>query len=276
VGFTPLAQGAQGYRVDAGAEAYIAASPGLTDAAAGCRFPAGDVYALRLGVTPPGATRVTRAGRVGKIADVPGVSGLSAIAFDSVGQFQHRLLVLGPTSVPVSSGVMTLAAVDCNGRVQTIASRVPRAEGGVAVAPLGFGRYGGDLIVPDELSGKIWAIAPDGASRLVASSGVPSGGDIGVESEGFVPPRFIETSSAAFLADRGTAGNPHAGDDTLLTLSAAALRNAGVVDGDLLVATEAGGTTIDVRCSSSCSVRRVASGPAPGHIEGHIAFLVGS
>jgi hypothetical protein len=171
---------------------------------------------------------------------------------------------------------MTLSAIDCSGGVQVISRREPRAEGGVAVAPLGFGRFGGDLMVPDELSGKIWAIGPDGASQIVAPSGLASGGDIGVESEGFVPPRFIETSSAAFLADRGTPGNPHAGDDTLLTLSAAALRNAGVVDGDLLVATEASGTTIDVRCAATCAVRRVASGPAPGHIEGHIAFLVGS
>ena len=42
-------------------------------------------------------------------------------------------------------------------------------------------------IAPSETTGQIWAIAPTGRSALVANSGLQHGGDIGVESEGFVP-----------------------------------------------------------------------------------------
>jgi hypothetical protein len=42
--------------------------------------------------------------------------------------------------------------------------------------------------------------------------------------------------------------------------------------GDLLVATEGGAETIQVRCGSTCSVRQVATGPDVAHGEGHIEF----
>jgi hypothetical protein len=89
-----------------------------------------------------------------------------------------------------------------------------------------------------------------------------------VESAGFVPPRV----AAAYLADRLTPGNKHPGDDVILRLSAAALARAGIRAGDLLVATEGGARTIDVRCANTCTVRLVAAGPAVAHAEGHIVF----
>lgn len=121
--------------------------------------------------------------------------------------------------------------------VQTITTRAPRVEGGIAVAPKTFGRYCGDLIAPDEISGRVFAIAPRGTSALVVNSGLPSGPDTGVESEVFLPTsgRFD-----ALLADRLTPGNPHPGDDVLLHVRSAALFAAGAQPGDLLVATEGG------------------------------------
>lgn len=42
--------------------------------------------------------------------------------------------------------------------------------------------------------------------------------------------------------------------------------------GDLLAATEASARTIVVRCSTTCTVRYIAAGPAISHAEGHIEF----
>ena len=72
----------------------------------------------------------------------------------------------------------------------------PVMEGGIAVAPASFGRYGGDLVGPDETTGRVFAIGPDGTVATLAESGLPHGGDIGVESTGFVPPGFSASDSA--------------------------------------------------------------------------------
>jgi hypothetical protein len=142
-------------------------------------------------------------------------------------------------------------------------------EGGIAVAPSSFGRFGGDLIVPDELSGKIYAITPAGKSVLVARSGLAHGQDVGVESVGFVPSRVRD----ALVADRISPGNRHPGDDVVLRIRAGDLKAAGVAPGDLLVASEGGAATDSIHCSAAgCRVRYVASGPSIAHVEGHIVF----
>jgi hypothetical protein len=143
-------------------------------------------------------------------------------------------------------------------------------EGGIAVAPKTFGRFAGDLIAPDETGGRIFAVSPGGTSTKLANSGLPHGGDIGVESEAFVPPAVQN----ALLADRLTPGNRHPGDDVVLRIGSRALIAAGVRPGDLLVATEGGALTDAIRCGArSCSVRQVAGGPAIAHGEGHVAFV---
>ncbi len=76
-----------------------------------------------------------------------------------------------------------------------------------------------------------------------------------------------------YLADRFSAGNRHPGDNAILQLSAAELAQAGIRAGDLLVATEGGARTIDVRCAATCTVRFVAAGPGIAHAEGHIVFV---
>ena len=139
---------------------------------------------------------------------------------------------------------------------------MPVVEGGIVVAPRGFGRFGGRLIAPDELSGRLIAVDASGRAVELARSGLRAGGDIGVESLGFVPAGF-ERGMTALLADRAVPGNPHPGTDSILGVSGAALRSAGVRVGDLLAATEGGAETIAVRCGRrACTVRLVAHGPA--------------
>ena len=148
-------------------------------------------------------------------------------------------------------------------------------EGGIAVAPSSFGRFGGDLIAADERSGRIFAFSPRGAVAVVARSGVPAGGDIGVEGVGFVPSRFSRTGFA-YVSDLGAPGSPTKGTDSLLVMSGAELARAGVGGGDLLAMTEAAAITISVHCAQRCTVRRIGESVAATHAEGHITFARGS
>lgn len=256
---TPFAQGA-----DPGAEAYVAVSPGLVGA--GCSFARDDTFVLRLHA-PIGITRVSADGtQSGSFANV-NMPSLNGIAFDVTGAFSHDLLVTGPVN-----GKTEVVAIDCSGSVHVIAPAAPVVEGGIAVAPQSFGAFGGDLIAPDELSGVIWAIGPDGAAKQVADSGLPKGGDIGVESLGFVPSGFTSRGGYVYYSDRATPSNPHPGTDHVLRLSSADLVAAGVQDGDLLAATEGGASMIDVRCAAACVVTTVVATPTTAHGEGHVAF----
>jgi hypothetical protein len=214
----------------------------------------------------PGVIAIDGAGRARRVVDLPGAGLLNGIAFDTTGRFGHRLLVTA-----TESGRTTVFAVDCRGRARTITRAAPALEGGIVVAPRGFGRFAGDLIAPDELSGRILAIAPSGRARLVANSGIAHGQDIGVESAGFVP-RGFGAGWSAFVADRVSAGNPHPGDDAILSLDGRTLLRAGVRPGDLLVASEGGAQTVAVRCHATCSVTHFADGPPAAHVEGHIIF----
>jgi hypothetical protein len=216
-------------------------------------------------------TVVDRSGRVRPYVTLP-VTGENGIAFDTIGRFGGRLLVTA-----AGKSQTTVFAIDCRRHASVVTSTAPRLEGGLAVAPLGFGRFAGDLIVPDEVGGGIYAIGPKGRTRLVGASGIAAGPDVGVESEGFVPAAGTRRRSrwAALVADRRTPGNPHPGDDYLLRLSSAALAAAGVHAGDLLISSEGGAVTVDVSCAASCRVRHIADGPAIAHGEGHIIFVPG-
>jgi hypothetical protein len=252
---------APGYQSPGGEEPYIA-SPAATHS--GCSFGRGTVYVIRL-AKPRGILRISATGQVRRFASINAPGLIDGITFDQTGTFGFRMLVT------VNHGLTTtVLAIDCHGKVSTLTATAPRVEGGIVVAPKTFGRFAGDLIAPDETGGRVFAITPAGRSVLVANSGLPHGGDIGVESEAFAPPVL----ASAFLADRLTPGNRHPGDDVVLRIDRAALVAAGVRPGDLLVATEGGALTDAIRCgSTSCSVRHVASGPAIAHAEGHIAFV---
>jgi hypothetical protein len=261
-----LASGRSGYVNPGGEEPYIALSTGARVARADCTFGRQKLYVLRL-EKRPGITAVDARGNPRRFARLAGVGLENGIALDATGRFDHRLLVTS------STGSRTIVyAIDCRGSVSTVTARAPRVEGGIAVAPATFGRFSGDLIATDENSGRVYAISPDGNSKLVADSGLARGGDVGVESSGFVPPGFGPGWSA-LVADRRTPGNPHPGDDAVLRIDASSLVATGVRPGDLLVATEGGAQTDAITCAAaSCRVRHVADGPAIAHLEGHIVF----
>ncbi len=252
---------ATGYKSPGGEEPYIALQ---AVGHRGCSFGSNTVYALRL-AAGHGVVAISPSGRVRMFASLSARGLIDGIAFDETGRFGYRLLVT------VEHGTTTtVVAIDCHGHVTTVTGHAPKIEGGFTVAPATFGRFAGDLIASDENSGRIYAVAPDGTSALVARSGLPHGGDTGVESEAFLPAhgRF-----EALLADRLTPGNRHPGDDAVLRVSSAALFAAGARPGDLLDATEGGAKTVAVHCGrQTCTVRHVADGPAIAHPEGHIGI----
>jgi hypothetical protein len=231
-------------------------------------FPSDTTFAIEPSQSP-GVIAIDRNGTAHRFADLPMGARPNGITFDSVGRFGYRLLVSS-----AQHGGTTVLAVDCRGTLSTITAHAPVIEGGVVVAPASFGSFGGDFIAPDEGSGRIFAIAPNGRTTLVARSYLPSGPDTGVESAGFVPNSF-SSRGMAFLADRFSRGNAHPGTNNLLRLPGSELIRAGVRPGDLLVASEGGAQTIDVRCSNTCTVRHIADGPAVAHGEGHIVFATG-
>ena len=243
-----------GYQSPAGEEPYIALSPG------GC-FGRDTVYALRLS-QGRGVMAISRSGAVRRFAFISAPGLLDGITFG-----------WGKLLVTINhSSTTTVDAIDCRGRVHVVTRTAPKVEGGITVAPSTFGKFAGDLIAPDENGGRVFAVTPGGRSSLVVNSGLPHGGDVGVETEGFVPSGRYR----AITADRLTPNNPHPGDDTLLSLSSKALSGQGVHTGDLLVATEGGDRVDAIHCTqTACSVRHVADGPSEAHGEGHIAFLRG-
>jgi hypothetical protein len=261
----PFATGPHGYPPLAGDEPYLAVASGRAVESAGCRFTRDDVYVIDQG--PHRVWRIDASGAAKVFATVDGVDSLSGITFDDTGRFGNRLLVVAP-----SHGRTAVAGIDCRGRVTQITGDAPAVEGGIVVAPASFGSFAGDLIAPDELSGVIRAVRPDGSTAVVAVSGLPSGQDTGIEGLGFVPPGFSR-GGTAYFADRLTPGNPHPGTGNLLSVASATLVSNGVQDGDLLGATEGGARTIAVRCLSTCRVTEVAQGPATAHGEGHVLLV---
>ena len=259
-----FARGTGGY-VPAGGEPYIALSPGRRLPRAGCAFVRDDIYALDADSTP-GVIRIDSRGHAARIADFPPGAFPSGIAFDGLGAFGYRLLV-----TTVIGTTTTLSAIDCHGRITTLTRGGPRVEGGMAVAPKTFGKFAGDLIAPDEHSGRIFAFGPRGGVATAVDSHLPAGADIGVEGLGFVPRALGR--GAAYFSDLGAPGSPTEGNDSLLVLRGQDLARAGLVAGDLVAATEAGARTLAVRCARRCTVRQVAAGPTTSHGEGHITFV---
>jgi hypothetical protein len=266
-GLIPFTHGSgPGAYAPSAGESYVAVTPDVRLPKSGCSFHRNEIFAL--GDNPDRVVRITSHGSASDFVSLPSPF-LSAIAFDRVGTFGHRLLVAG-----TANNVTTLFAIDCRGRVKVLTRQGPLIEGGMEVAPRGFPRFGGRLIAPDEMHGPIYAFKPNGSSATVAVPALATGPDIGVESLGFVP-RLVK-HAAAYLADRSVPGNPHPGTDSILRLTSAQLRSAGVHAGDLLVATEGGADTVAIRCrrkKKRCGVRLVAHGPPVAHAEGHIAFI---
>jgi hypothetical protein len=263
---SPFADGQGGFSADPSVESYFVVATNQSVESAGCSWHADDVFVLDL-TSPPGIARVDTSGQSSRFATLGGVDTLGGITMDPVGNFGHQLLVTGTHD----GNQTTVFSIDCNGLPTALTTAAPLVEGGMAVAPQTFGHFAGDLIASDENSGQVWAIDSSGSAFLVTVPNLPTGGDTGVESEGFVPPGFISSGKPAFayLSDRGTPDNPFPGTDSLLRLSSTGLAAAGV----LLVATEGNGTTVAIRCADTCQSFEVAQGTRGGHIEGHLVLL---
>lgn len=261
----PARRFARGYLPEGG-EPYVAIARSRKVPGAGCSFHRDDVYVLAPTATP-GIARVDQRGRATRFADLPAGAFPSGVAFDTRGSFGNRLLVTA-----LFGDSLTLYAFDCRGRPAVLLQGGPRVEGGIAVAPGTFGRLAGRLIAPDEVGGRVFAIDSHGQAEVVTDFPFPAGGDIGPESVGFVPRGFGRRGSA-YLADLGAPGSPTPGSDSLLAARGRELVRAGVRPGDLLVATEAGAQTFALRCSRTCSVRKIGHGPAVTHAEGHITVV---
>jgi hypothetical protein len=227
---SPFARGAAGYRTATGTEPYLVLASGDAVPGTSCSFGNGTAFALEPGARP-GVVMISPQGRARRFVSLPPGRFLSGIAFDSTGRFGHRLLVTAG-----SGGRTTVFGIGCDGRLSVIGAGAPAVEGGITVAPAAFGRFGGDLIAADEAGGRVYAMDPAGQVATVAQPALPAGGDIGVESAGFVPQR----AAAAYLADRFSAGNKHPGDNAILALPAAQLARAGIRADDLVIATEGG------------------------------------
>jgi hypothetical protein len=255
------------YATDPGPESYIAMAQGLDVAGSGCRFEAGEVYALELG-TPKGIIRVTVDGVPSRFVQTPPVDLLTGIAFDGTGRFGNQLLVAG------RRGSRTvLFSIDCRGRLKTLTENAPLIEGGMEVAPQVFGDHGGDLIAADENSGDVIFIRFDGTSGVLIRPDLPAGPDIGVESLGFLPPGFIGRGGTAYVADRRSPGSPTEGTDAIWRVTPEQISQVRIDENDLIVVTEAGRTAV-IRCRDSC--RTFPFGDAAGaHIEGHVTVVLG-
>ena len=198
-GVVGFARGDHGYVTDLGTEPYIALAPVPPPGAGGRSFTRDDIFALEPGGSPA-VIRIDARGQATRFAGLPRGSFPNGIAFDTTGTFGYRLLV------SVAAGRATsILSIGPRGTVRTLTRRGPRVEGGMVVAPASFGIFAGDLVAPDELNGTIYAVDPRGVTRPVAESGLPHGGDIGVESEGFVPTGF-SARTPAYLADRSVPG----------------------------------------------------------------------
>ena len=263
-----FAGGPGGYPGAGGEEPYIAVVPAAV--AAHTKFQLDEVFVLQLKPTG-GISRIDSAGIAHPFANIAGIDLMNGITFDETGAFGYRLLVTG-----TRGGHTTVAAIDGDGQATVITAQAPIVEGGLAVAPSTFGKFAGDLIAPDELSGKVYAIAPGGTSQLVATPDLAHGGDVGVEGAGFVPELDL-ANATVYFADRATPGNPHPGTDNLLALDGAELARAGGAPGDLLLGTEGGAGLVAVRCDlTSCRVTSIIADNGTSHGEGHIVVSMGA
>ena len=178
------------------------------------------IFALQPGGRP-GIILIGADGQARRFASLPATLTPTGITFDATGHFGYKLLVTAS-----SHAETTVLAIDCAGGVRAITSQArpwraasrwrPRRSAVTAAtsSPLG------------ETSGHVFAIGPDGSVVTLVVSGLPHGGDIGVESAGFAPPGF-GLGGAAYLADRFSKGNRHPGTDSILRLPHGCLAGSG-------------------------------------------------
>lgn len=237
------------------AESHVAMATGRDVAGSGCRFEAGEVYALDQGAV----SRVALDGTASRFVEPPPVERLTGIAFDIEGRFGNQLLVTGR-----KGGRTAVFSIDCRGRLRTLTESAPPMEGGMEVAPQLFGNHGGDLIGADESSGQVVFVRFDGTSGVLIRPELPAGAGVGVTSVGFTPPGFIGRGGTAYVA----------GTDALWRVTPEEFTQVRIDENDLIVTTAAGGRTAVVRCRATC--RTFPFGDAAGaQVRGHVTVVLG-
>jgi len=160
----------------------------------------------------------------------PGVSRIGYLAFDQVGSWGHALLAVDDNGL--------LWSISANGTAKVIEDfGVGLKPEGIAVAPLTFGSFGGDLIVSLERKApQVVAISPSDTSKVVTIAQFPN-----EEPERVL---FIPSDSDLFIAKFV--------EGTVLKITAV---NFSGYAGSLLVITEA-----DIFPTATITVLR-AAGP---------------
>ena len=164
-------------------ECYPAVSTGLGG------FAPGDVYVA----AGSHVYKVSPAGAVTLFAALPGLDSThEMVTFDTVGTFGYAMLVSNIGGL--------LYSVTPSGQYTRITLSQPANFESGGVAPLTFGKYAGDLIVPKSglhryaPDGSIYAIDPTGKVFIIAK-GLP-----GTESIRFVPTTTCTYGGFAYLA----------------------------------------------------------------------------
>ena len=261
---SPFARGPGGYSTALGPEPYVTMAGNDRVAGTQCSFRSSMIFALQPGGRP-GIIPIGADGRARRFASLPATVTPTGITFDATGHFGHKLLVTASNHAET-----TVRAIDCAGKVRAITSHAPAMEGGIAVAPASFGRYGGDLVAPVKPEG---ASSPSGQTAQWSRSGYPACRTAATSASR--APALCRSDSAPATPPISPTGSPRQQAPRHGQHSAPPgqeLINAGDRPGDLLVATEASARTIVVRCASSCTARYIAADPAVTHAEGHIAF----
>ena len=164
-------------------ESALAISSGLGN------FPAGEVYVLQSGELfeiPSGGSTSP----VSPALLLPNLTGTYVgLTFDYYGAFGYALLASG-------GKIGSVVAISPTNQLTNVGNFGLPVEG-AAVAPLGFGSVGGDLLVASEGHPRLYAMAPNGSTQLFSSWPNP-------ETVSFVPNlacSFSTTGNSYFVAD---------------------------------------------------------------------------
>jgi len=137
-------------------ETYIA----IGDGSAG--FPAGEIYVS----SNQSIYQISASGdRVSVFSTPQGVSRIGFLAFDRVGTWGRALFAVD------DNGLLWSIAADGTAKVVQNFGKGVKPEG-IAVAPPGYGKFGGYLFVSLELAKEVVAIAPNDTSRVFIAAKV--------------------------------------------------------------------------------------------------------
>lgn len=218
-------------------EAAIAVSPGLGG------FPAGEIYVLEsdgslYAIAPAGGTASLI------LSDSANLAGTYlGLAFDYTGSFGYALIATGGkagNAVAITAQLTaTAGASSPNAYTETYLASFGTYVEGPAVAPSGYGSYGGDLMVASEGQSNVYALAPQTSTPLVFTQWSNS------EAVSFVPTlacSYSTTGYSYFVADTA--------DNALLGFSSSTFSG---LSNSALILSEYKGAGVDIISSTGSS-----------------------